>query len=74
MTFRSGKYKGEELAWVQEIDPGYIRWISENRPEMLRGPKRKSQPKPKKQELTEEEIEQQNLYKTLPKLGWEKAF
>ena len=70
MVFRSGKYKGQSLEVVKQINPGYIRWIRENRPEMLVERK----PTPKKKELCDEEIEQQNNYKNLPKLDWAQAF
>ena len=33
---RSGKYKGKKWTDVQTYDKGYIRWIRENRPEMLK--------------------------------------
>ena len=36
MILRSGKYKGQSWTDVQQFDPGYIRWIRENRPEMLK--------------------------------------
>jgi len=39
MVLRSGKYKGQSWTDVQQFDPGYIRWIRENRPEMLKAPK-----------------------------------
>jgi len=39
MVLRSGKYKGQSWTDVQQFDPGYIRWIRENRPEMLKVPK-----------------------------------
>jgi len=34
-VFRSGKYKGHTVEEVNEMAPWYIRWVSENRPEML---------------------------------------
>ena len=39
MILRSGKYKGKKWTDVQTYDPGYIRWVRENRPEMLKSPK-----------------------------------
>jgi len=33
---RSGKYKGKSYRWVETYQPWYIRWVLENRPEMLR--------------------------------------
>lgn len=42
MILRSGKYKGQSWTDVQQFDPGYIRWIRENRPEMLKAPKTKA--------------------------------
>ena len=35
-TFRTGKYKGKTLNWVEDNDPRYLVWIEENRPEMLK--------------------------------------
>jgi hypothetical protein len=35
MIFRSGKYKGKSLEYVRQVAPWYIRWVGENRPEML---------------------------------------
>lgn len=48
MIFRSGKHAGKTLQEVQEIDPSYIAWVKENRPEMLKERKVKepAQPKP----------------------------
>jgi len=39
MILRSGKYKGKKWTDVQTYDPGYIRWVRENRPEMLKSQK-----------------------------------
>ena len=61
MILRSGKYKGQSWTDVQQFDPGYIRWIRENRPEMLKF----SQPKLKKV-VEAEEDEYINPYKNLP--------
>ena len=36
MRFRSGKYAGMSVTHVQQIAPGYIAWVKQNRPEMLR--------------------------------------
>jgi hypothetical protein len=36
MIFRSGKYQGYSVDEVRRIAPWYIRWVQENRPEMLR--------------------------------------
>jgi len=68
MILRSGKYKGMDLDEVQQYDSQYIRWIKENRPEMLKVNK------PKKVEMTDEEIDQSTSYKNLPKLSWAEAF
>lgn len=69
MVLRSGKYKGRNLAEIKFLDPSYIRWVKENRPEMLKV--RKTTPKPKpKEEFTEE----QTSYKNLPRLSWKEAF
>ncbi len=57
LIFRSGKYKGKTLSWVQDNDPSYIVWIEENRPEMLKGPKVK--------EPTNESVDSEYRYKPL---------
>jgi len=36
MIFRSGKYQGYTIEEVTQMAPWYIRWVKENRPEMLR--------------------------------------
>ena len=45
MKFRSGKYAGLTVEHVREIAPWYIKWVRENRPEMLRD---SNKPKPYK--------------------------
>lgn len=63
MILRSGKYKGQRWTDVQQFDPGYIRWIRENRPEMLKS----HTPKPKeKQEPSE--LDEVNDYRSLQDL------
>ena len=49
MILRSGKYKGKKWTDVQTYDPGYIQWVRENRPEML-----KSHSKPKSKDESNE--------------------
>ena len=49
MILRSGKHKGKKWTDVQTYDPGYIRWVRENRPEML-----KSHSKPKSKDESNE--------------------
>ena len=36
MKFRSGKYAGKDIEYVQRVAPWYINWIRVNRPEMLK--------------------------------------
>ena len=50
--FRSGKYAGWTLAEVFEMNPGYINWVYENKPQMLNGAEIKiaSKPTPKPEE------------------------
>ena len=36
MKFRSGKYAGLTIEHVKSIAPWYIKWVKENRPEMLK--------------------------------------
>lgn len=45
LILRSGKYQGYTVGEVSVMDPRYLRWIRENRPEMLRAHK-KATPKP----------------------------
>ena len=69
MILRSGKYKGQRWTDVQQFDPGYIRWIRENRPEMLKF----SQPKAKKLVDEDEDLYIQP-YKDLPIIDPKDAF
>lgn len=69
MVLRSGKYKGWTVQSVQYSDPSYLVWVRGNRPEMLI--ERKAKPKV---EVPEEELEERNTYKNLPKLTWKEAF
>jgi hypothetical protein len=41
-VFRTGKYANKTYEWVNKVNPSYIDWIIENRPEMLREHKTKS--------------------------------
>jgi len=43
-VFRSGEHAGKTYCLVKKTNPSYIRWIKENRPEML--VERKEKPKP----------------------------
>ena len=52
MVFRSGKYQGCTIEEVTRIAPWYIRWVRENRPEMLR---ERPQRKKKVVQVTEDE-------------------
>ena len=62
MVLRSGKYKGQRWTDVQQFDPGYIRWIRENRPEMLKF----SKPKTKEDDYSYlDEVEDFRKLKTL---------
>ena len=72
MTFRSGKYQGYSIEEVSFIDPGYLRWVRENRPEMLI--ERKAKPKAQKIEVSEEELEEKKAYKNIPPGSWKDAF
>jgi len=71
MVFRSGKYKGYTITEVQRIAPWYIRWVQENRPEMLR----EHTPKKKKVvQVTEDEGVTSNQYKNIRPATLEEAF
>src|ERR1035441_6828497 len=37
---RSGKYVGKTMEWVENHDPSYLVWVEENRPQMLKEPKK----------------------------------
>ncbi|HUS51779.1 MAG TPA: hypothetical protein VMZ91_16545 [Candidatus Paceibacterota bacterium] len=54
MIFRTGKHAGKTLEEVQLIEPGYIAWIKENRPEMLKERKQPKKPEASPKEVSEE--------------------
>lgn len=71
--FRSGKYQGYTVGEVSEVDYGYLMWVKENRPEMLRSAK----PKPQKitpPQMSEEDIETYNWNKNIRPASPEEAF
>ena len=71
MVFRSGKYQGYTIEEVTRIAPWYIRWVKENRPEMLR----EHTPKKKKVvQVTEDEEVTRNQYKNIRPATLEEAF
>ena len=72
MIFRSGKYKGYSFKEVQYLDPGYINWVRENRPEMLRSNNKPTKTQPKTQPK-DPDVEP-NQYRNLPLGSWEDAF
>jgi len=45
-TLRSGKYAGKTVGTVYNRDRRYFNWVVENRPEMLKSHKSKTQPMP----------------------------
>ena len=69
MVLRSGKYQGYTIEEVTRIAPWYIRWVRENRPEMLRE-------RPQKKKVTQV-TEDEEVTRT-PKLNvvcsWSEAF
>ena len=69
MVLRSGKYQGYTIEEVTRIAPWYIRWVRENRPEMLRE-------RPQKKKVTHV-TEDEEVTRT-PKLNvvcsWSEAF
>jgi hypothetical protein len=70
MVFRSGKYQGYTIEEVTRIAPWYIRWVKENRPEMLR--ERPQRKKKKVEPSDDEEVirpPKLNYYPT-----WDEAF
>jgi hypothetical protein len=70
MVFRSGKYQGYTIEEVTRIAPWYIRWVKENRPEMLR----ERTPKKKVVQVTEDEEVTSNRYKNIRPATPEEAF
>ena len=40
-VFRTGKYAGKTLEWVQKNNPMYLMWVKENQPNMLKETKGK---------------------------------
>ena len=70
MVFRSGKYQGYTIEEVTRIAPWYIRWVKENRPEMLR----ERTPKKKVVQVTEDEEVTSNQYKNIKPATPEEAF
>ena len=70
MVFRSGKYQGYTIEEVTRIAPWYIRWVRENRPEMLR----ERTPKKKVVQVTEDEEVASNQYKNIRPATPEEAF
>ncbi len=73
MIFRSGKYQGYSVDEVRRIAPWYIRWVEENRPEMLR------EHKPRKKKTTnvirtEDEDHPGRIIQPLNPASWDDAF
>lgn len=70
MIFRSGKYQGYSVDEVRRMAPWYIRWVQENRPEMLRErtPRKKTTTK-----VTEDE-EVTRTPKVKHLASWDEAF
>lgn len=57
ITLRTGKYAGKTIGWVEENDRGYLLWVKENRPEMLKEIKKQTpKPQPKIIEISEEHL------------------
>jgi hypothetical protein len=70
MVFRSGKYQGYTIEEVTRIAPWYIRWVKENRPEMLR----ERTPKKKVVQVVEDEEVTYNYNKNIRPATPEEAF
>lgn len=43
-VFRTGKYAGKTVGYVYSRDNRYFNWVAENRPEMLKSHKKKTEP------------------------------
>jgi len=54
--FRSGKYAGWTIRDVFDTAPGYLNWIYENKPQMLKGAEIKSAPKPEPKVADPEDV------------------
>ena len=54
--FRSGKYAGWTIRDIFDTAPGYLNWIYENKPEMLKGAEIKPAPKPEPKVADSEEV------------------
>jgi len=73
MIFRSGKYQGYSVDEVRRIAPWYIRWVQENRPEMLR---ERTPRKKKTTKVIEDEHHDHpgRVIKPLIRASWDEAF
>ena len=54
--FRSGKYTDWTVQEVFASDPGYLNWVYDNKPQMLKGAEIKPAPKPKPKVADSEEV------------------
>jgi|SaaInl6LU_22_DNA_1037377.scaffolds.fasta_scaffold127320_1 hypothetical protein len=70
MKIRSGKYEGYTVNEVNQIDPSYIEWVRENRPEMLKERKVTT----KNKVTTSDKNTPTDVKKELPRMGWDEAF
>ena len=73
MIFRSGKYQGYSVDEVRRMAPWYIRWVEENRPEMLREHKPRKT-KPTNVIPTEDEDHPGRIIQPLNPVSWDEAF
>lgn len=61
--FRSGKYAGKTIAQVKKTEPSYIRWVEENKPQMLKptinykqAPNKPNEPTPRKEPPPDDKV------------------
>jgi hypothetical protein len=75
---RSGKHAGKTIEEVLEIEPGYIEWVENNRPEMLKSfkeqdykPKIPNQKKEEQKTQEKEEQKTQTIKKSKLEENWD---
>jgi len=72
MVFRTGKYAGMTASHVNKVAPWYIKWVRENRPEMLKDHTSKKRMEPQVKKVVErvEPPEDDGSYKIQPNLDF----
>lgn len=65
--FRSGKHAGKTVEEVLKIEPGYIDWVEENQPQMLRPSMNQKYQPQAKPEIKQQKKEPPPDHKVVPK-------